>query len=286
VSGEVVLEVPEPVDAVEVQVGLPSTQIGDRPSAAGNRIAALAEMGAQLASLSSAESSQFVHQFQHLHPHLRDILSGIAQAQNQPTLDERLGVDATVANQEMNTPGTAWTTLGMHSTRILIPDSATALSSPILSGKLVPEGGVAEQTLTAIQAHLHQLNKEGQAEFRLHLHPPELGPLRIHLSLREGEIHGQLYVSDDTLRRLLQDQIPELRQRLEALGLNPGQWDIATDSRGSQPDSAWSSGQQVETSPRWWNEPPNYKPVVTNTPEPPGSASADSLEPNRVDVMV
>jgi hypothetical protein len=289
--GEPLIEVPEPIGAVEVQVGLPSTQIGERPSAAGNRIAALAEMGAQLASLSLVESSEFVQQFQHLpqfqhlSPHLLGIPSGTAQPQNQPIHGDLLGIDSPAGNPEVSTLVNAWTNPGMPSVRIPIADSATAINSPLVSGKITTDHGLTDETVTAIQLHLHQLNKEGQAVFRLHLHPPELGPLQIHLSLREGQIHGQLFVSDESVRRLLADQMPELRQRLETLGLNPGQWAIAADPRGSRADSGWSYWQPSEPPPQWWNEQPNYEPA-TNTPEPWSSDDVDSIEQNRVDVIV
>jgi hypothetical protein len=287
-SGELVLEVPEPVGAVEVQIGLPSTQVGERPSIAGDRIALVAEMGTQLAFTAPIDSSTFMQQFHHLTSLLPSTTANSASGPFPSGLPDNTGSGATFANAGMNISGnslvndtTPWM-LGL--TDGTIPASGLSLTS-----KTTTSGVMSEQALDALKAHLHQLNQDGEAEFRLHLHPPDLGPLRVHVSMREGEIHGQLYVLDDTLRRLLQDQLPELRQRLEALGLNAGQWEIAPDPSGSQPDTLWSSWQQTEAPAQeistLWDDPPDHS-LASHGWSLSNRVRVDGVESNHVDVIV
>ncbi|GIW85077.1 MAG: hypothetical protein KatS3mg107_0737 [Gemmataceae bacterium] len=249
IPGEVVLEVPEPVGAVEVQIGLPSMQVGERPSVAGNRIALVAEMGAQLASSTPVDSSAFAQQFHHLSSHLPEN-SAVAGGISFPTeLPDSPGSEVIAAQGGANNSGSGPVAANPQGT-LGWAEGTTPTSTVLLANKPITGGEIPEQTLTAIKAHLHQLNQEGEVEFRMHLHPTELGPLRVHLSVREGEIHGQLYVLDDTLRRLLQDQLPELRHRLEALGLSLGQWEIAPDQSSHQADTLWSSWQESDATPK------------------------------------
>jgi hypothetical protein len=289
VPGELILEVPEPVGAVEVQVGLPSTQVGERPSVAGNRIALVAEMGAQLASTTPTDSSAFLQQFHHLSSHLLpEAVVNSGNASFPMGLPESLGSEVISAHGGTNNPGN-----GLTAASPLLTPAWTAGTPPtstlFLPSKPIAGGEILEQGLAGIKAHLHPLSQEGEVEFRMHLHPAELGPLRVHLSMREGEIHGQLYVLDDTLRRLLQDQLPELRQRLEALGLNTGQWEISPDHRGPQPDTLGSSWQQPEAPPRetptLWDDRPGHN-LASNGWPPPSIARADGVESNHVDVIV
>lgn len=288
-SGELVLEVPEPVGAVEVQVGLPSTQVGERPSVAGNRIALVAEMGAQLASTTPVDSSTFVQQFHRLSSHLPDTPANSASAPIPLGLPDSTGSEGTLAHRGMNFPGSGLTSASSHWT-LGLTDGTTPTSSLFFTDdKAITGGEIPEQALAAVKAHLHQLNQKGETEFRMHLHPPELGSLRIHVSLREGEIHGQLYVLDENVRRFLQDQLPELRQRLEALGLNPGQWEIAPEQSGPQQDTLWSSWHQTEVPtreiPSLWDDRFDHK-TDTIGWSPPGSVGDDGVEFKHVDVIV
>jgi hypothetical protein len=287
--GELVLEVPEPVGAVEVQIGLPSTQVGERPNVAGNRIALVAEMGAQLASTTPMDTSAFHQQFHHLNPHLLpEAIVNSGNASFPMGLPESLGNEVISAHGGTNNPGSGPIAASPHLT-LGWTDGTTPTSTLFPTSKPIAGGELPEQALAGIKAHLHQLNQEGGVEFRMHLHPAELGPLRVHLSMREGEIHGQLYVLDDTLRRLLQDQLPELRQRLEALGLNAGQWEISSDQRGPRPDTFGSSWQQAEAPPRetptLWDDRPGHN-LASNGWPPPSSSRADGVESNHVDVIV
>ena len=53
-------------------------------------------------------------------------------------------------------------------------------------------------------------------------------------------------VSDDAIKRLIESQLPELRQRLEAAGVNVPNFDVSTDGGGKRADTGgdgWDRSQ-------------------------------------------
>lgn len=245
---ELVIEVPEPVGAVEIQVGLPSAQVGDRPGVTGDRLAVAAEMGARLASANVA-SPAFTQQVQQL-----AAASEVRSASFIPLQQGAVGPADAVIGGEMGVVASLHTSAAAGAT---LPGEANNNSVTLPgvppSTSALPSGDTLRHASEAIQAQLRRLDADGRAEFHLQLHPPELGPLRVHLSTHGGEIHGQLYVADEGVRRWLQEQLPELRQRLETLGLPVGQWEITMDTgsrhhhhaSGGSPSFADDSGDVV-----------------------------------------
>jgi hypothetical protein len=63
----------------------------------------------------------------------------------------------------------------------------------------------------------------------MRLDPPDLGPVRVNLVSDGSELRGHVVVADDAVRRMIESQLPELRQRLEAAGVNVQRFDVTAD---------------------------------------------------------
>jgi flagellar hook-length control protein FliK len=255
---------------------LPAAQLGDRPSTAGERFAALASAGAQLASSAPHSPTAFA-----------GVLEGTQTAGTAPTsapvaLTMVPGARAAAATAPtvsavssalraaaltIGEPALSPVNLGSQALTDagLIPVRPTAFavqtrSSDGTPGDGTPGGGtgaaavaplVPNQPLTAPSApaaaapappavqvadavisHAQVLTKNGAVEFQMRLDPPELGRIQVQLVSRGDEVHGQVLVASEAVRQVMESQLPELRQRLEAAGVNVQQFSVTTDSGG------------------------------------------------------
>jgi flagellar hook-length control protein FliK len=83
---------------------------------------------------------------------------------------------------------------------------------------------------------------------RLRLSPPELGTLRISLSLRQGELNAHLEVETSAARNLLLDHLGELRDRLAQQNVKIQQFDVDLADRrsGGTGNQAGQFGQHAQ----------------------------------------
>jgi len=68
---------------------------------------------------------------------------------------------------------------------------------------------------------------------RLRLHPPELGALRLDVTVRNGTMTARLEVETNAARTMLLDNLPELRDRLAAQEIKVGRFDVDLSDRSS-----------------------------------------------------
>jgi flagellar hook-length control protein FliK len=81
-------------------------------------------------------------------------------------------------------------------------------------------------------SHAQVIQKSGGVEFQMRLDPPDLGRVQVQIVSRGDEVHGQVLVASEAVRQVMESQLPELRQRLEAAGVNVQQFTVATDPSG------------------------------------------------------
>ncbi len=88
------------------------------------------------------------------------------------------------------------------------------------------------------------LAAQGQQQFAtLHLNPPQLGPLEVHLQLHEGQIQAQFVSPHATVRQAVEAALPQLRDLFTGAGLSLMQTSVG--SQGGQ--GAW---QQATRGPQ------------------------------------
>ncbi|MFH1265419.1 MAG: flagellar hook-length control protein FliK, partial [Planctomycetota bacterium] len=97
---------------------------------------------------------------------------------------------------------------------------------------------------------------------RLRLHPPELGSLRLEVSVRNGTMTARLEVETNTARTALLDNLPALRDRLAEQNIKVGRFDVDLSDR-----SLGGSPQQPGDHPHSQHRPQENRPYAGAEPE-------------------
>lgn len=129
------------------------------------------------------------------------------------------------------------------------PLPAAPVARPTVSETTAARVSPAAQIADTIVTHARVLERDGGVEFQMRLDPPELGPLQIKLVTRGNEVHGQVLVADEAVRGMIESQLPELRQRLEAAGVNVQRFEVSADASGNGGRNAYRDAAQ-EFAPR------------------------------------
>jgi flagellar hook-length control protein FliK len=125
-------------------------------------------------------------------------------------------------------------------------------NSAAFHGVVAPDGkpastpDVATQIATAITSHLEQVGQQGKTDFSFHLDPPNLGPVRIHLTSTDGVISARLVVREDGARQILESQMSTLVQRLTDAGISLGRFDVSREGAGF--GQQWQESAQANPS--------------------------------------
>ncbi len=100
---------------------------------------------------------------------------------------------------------------------------------------------LTEQLSVALQTHHQELAAGQPIELQLRLDPPELGMVRVHLRMTEDSVSVRFIAGDEAVTRILESQLPDLRQSLAERGLAFVHCDAGTDSR-NQPQTPFGGG--------------------------------------------
>ncbi len=121
---------------------------------------------------------------------------------------------------------------------------------------------VVDQLTRAVAANVEVVQRNGQTNVHLHLDPPQLGSVQIHLTATEHSVSARIVVAQEGTRQLLQDQAQHLRQSLSQAGVSLGSFDVARDggggSRGGNP--------QAPPQPARFASAPTAPPRVSTAP--------------------
>jgi len=141
---------------------------------------------------------------------------------------------------------------------VLVP--ATAGTAPAEGSAPAAPGtpaGTASQLAPAVFA-VHRRGVDGTHRLTVEISPEELGPVRLTVAMRAGEVHVLLAGSSEVSREALRAALPELRKLLDAAGLATGTFDVQPDQSDSRPD--WSGlsrgGPHDQTGPGRAERPP------------------------------
>ncbi len=80
----------------------------------------------------------------------------------------------------------------------------------------------------------------GPMAAQFHVDPPELGPVRVSLTLEDGVVHAVFTSPHASVRQTVEQALPQLRQSLEQGGLALGDAQVGQDS-GQPRDGPWPS---------------------------------------------
>jgi len=100
---------------------------------------------------------------------------------------------------------------------------------------------VAETVLPQVIRGLATLVRNGTAEMRLQLQPPDLGEIELRVRTTEAVVRGQVMVQHPEIKQLLDSQMERLRAALAEQGLELEGFDVSVgrDSRFAQADESW-----------------------------------------------
>lgn len=83
---------------------------------------------------------------------------------------------------------------------------------------------------------------------RLRLSPPELGSLRVELEVEEGGVKAKLEAESESVRKVLLDSLPQLRDRLAEMNLRVDSFDVSVGQNGNPQDAGGTFADQQQNS--------------------------------------
>ncbi|MCC9605673.1 flagellar hook-length control protein FliK [Blastopirellula sp. JC732] len=83
---------------------------------------------------------------------------------------------------------------------------------------------------------------------RLRLSPPELGSLRVELEVEEGGVKAKLEAENETVKKVLLDSLPQLRDRLAELNLRVDSFEVSVGQNGNPQDAGGTLADQQQNS--------------------------------------
>jgi flagellar hook-length control protein FliK len=99
------------------------------------------------------------------------------------------------------------------------------------------------RTLEKVEQALKEASKARDGKtISLRLDPPDLGKVKVDVSLRDGALHARIVVESPAVSQLMRERSHDLQQNLRSLGLNV---DTISVSIGSEGQSSFDMGQFV-----------------------------------------
>ncbi len=184
------------------------------------------------------------------------------------------GADLPRPTRDLDSPAT--TSVIPQTLPTASPAGPSAVDRPATGAKTdIPS--VPEQIAQSVVSQVRVLNKDKTVEYSIRLDPPDLGRVQIRLISTGDTLSAHVTVANDAVRRMMESQLPELRQRLEQAGVNATQIDVSTQAAGQQAgagdgDSRWQDARQEYPFLR----PPDLPPALPRSRVAIGSAGSGS----------
>lgn len=149
------------------------------------------------------------------------------------------------------------------------PAEPTPAEPPRVTSNTPP---VAAQVSDAYVSQARVIERGGRHEFQLRLDPPELGEVKVRVLAMGDKVEARLVVSDDAVRKMIESQLPELRQRLEQAGVSVPKFDVTTD------------GGRANTGGGGWDRPQPPTPTFRQPSPTPATIERPTLTGGLLDV--
>lgn len=136
------------------------------------------------------------------------------------------------------------------------PISVTAISTPLRMGSSKAAAGgdsLSEvdrvRFVQRVARAMHTAADRG-GELRLRLSPPELGSLKLEVTVHEGVLSARLETETPVARQVLMDNLPALRERLAEQNIKIDRFDVDVRDGSSGSSSDQTAGQANPDSQR------------------------------------
>ncbi|HWX01661.1 flagellar hook-length control protein FliK [Collimonas sp.] len=87
------------------------------------------------------------------------------------------------------------------------------------------------------------LGNSGGQTAELHLNPPDLGPLKVTLTLNDNQAQAMFVSAHQSVRSALEAALPQLRNSLAESGISLGHTSVSADTQQQQQQSAFAQNQ-------------------------------------------
>ncbi|MFI4875507.1 MAG: flagellar hook-length control protein FliK [Blastopirellula sp. JB062] len=84
---------------------------------------------------------------------------------------------------------------------------------------------------------------------RLRLSPPELGSLKVEIQMEEGGMSAKLEAESEAVRKVLMENLPQLRDRLAELNVRVDSFDVSVGQNATPQDAGGTFADQQQSSP-------------------------------------
>ncbi len=155
----------------------------------------------------------------------------------------------------------------------IVPDSREAYDLQTLQGMNSKEAPEIKRFQVEKKEIIHEVTeniapniKFGAKKAVLHLNPPELGRIRVQMSLsQDNHLSVTFYTEHSEVRRFLDGQMDSLRANLEQKGFNPNQLVVDPSNLG---ESVFLGDRGQQNAQRWADENRSYsQPTLTKQDE-------------------
>jgi flagellar hook-length control protein FliK len=164
------------------------------------------------------------------------------------------------------------------------PAAPAVPSAPAYAPPPGTPAGTAHQIAPAVFA-LHQRGTEGTHRITVEVAPESLGPVRLEVTLREGEVQVVLTGSSDAGRDALRAALPDLRRAVEEAGITAGSLEVSAERFTGQdrpgPErfaGAFQHHQQQHAGGRTGPEPDPAAPAEPTVPAARGRTAPGALD--------
>lgn len=147
---------------------------------------------------------------------------------------------------------------------------ATATELRTTADARLPGLPLSDQVADGIVTHARTLQSGGRTEFQFRLDPPELGRVTVHMTTDGPDVSARVVVASDGVRHLIEQQLPDLRQRLESFGLTINRFDVVSD----YPSAGDGRAGRQEPPP----EPRDPPPAFPRPPRPATDGRTDRID--------
>jgi flagellar hook-length control protein FliK len=113
---------------------------------------------------------------------------------------------------------------------------ANSPSPPQVSAVITPELGSAGWG-ESLGQHISWMAAGGHQTAELHLHPADLGPLQVVLSVENNKAELMFVSGEPTVREAIEAAMPQLKQMLSEAGISLGQTSVSANTHKDQPES-------------------------------------------------
>lgn len=193
-------------------------------------------------------------------------------APSAPAIGARPGRDAAAPDEQAAPRSAAAEVTALPPAPASTSTASVRAAAPTSAGT---PAGTAAQLAPAVIA-VHRPGVDGTHRLTVDLTPAELGPVRLTVALRGGEMHLLLAGHTEATREALRAALPDLRRLVEAAGLTAGAFDVQPDrpdphagwsgSSGGGPDARGGAG-----TPHGVPAPPRRPPSTDGTDVLPGA---------------